>query len=336
MENNQKVSILMPVYNTASYLKACLDSIIQQTDQNWELIAVDDFSTDDSSHILQQYAQQDSRIKVLENKQKGIISALRIAMQHSSGDYITRMDSDDKMMPKKVEILKKSLIKAGKGHVATGLVMYFSEDELKDGYKKYEAWLNDLTISGTNFNAIYKECVIPSPCWMTYREDLISCGGFDHEDYPEDYDLCFRFYKNKLKVISSSETLHLWRDYPTRTSRTDKRYSNQQYFDLKLKYFLELDYDDTRPLIIWGAGRKGKALAKKLRQQQLPFYWLCNNQQKWGVKIYETKLQTFEVLPHLREPQVIVAVAAPDGKQEILQFMHENELKPRENYHFFC
>jgi hypothetical protein len=171
---------------------------------------------------------------------------------------------------------------------------------------------------------------------MTHREDLLSCGAFDHDEYPEDYDLCFRFYKQKLTVVSSSLTLHLWRDYPSRTSRTDARYSNQQYFDLKLKYFLELDYDDTRPLIIWGAGRKGKELAKKLNQYQLPFYWLCNNRQKWGVEIYNTKLQNFEVLPHLWKPQVIVAVAAPDGKQEILQFLHENELKQGENYHFFC
>lgn len=336
MRNSQQISILMPVYNTANYLKECLDSIIRQTDENWELIAVDDFSTDQSYQILQEYATKDSRIKVLKNNQKGIIGALRVAFQYSSGQYITRMDSDDRMMPKKLEVLKDLLLKNGRGYVATGLVMYFADDELKNGYKQYEAWLNDLTRSGTNFNAIYKECVIPSPCWMTHRADLISCGAFDHDDYPEDYDLCFRFYKNKLKVVGSSLTLHLWRDYPNRTSRTDERYSNQQYFDLKLKYFLDLDYDDSRPLIIWGAGRKGKELAKKLHQQKLPFYWLCNNRKKWGVEIYETKLQNFELLPHLWKPQVIVAVAAPDGKQEILQFMHENELRPGENYHFFC
>lgn len=336
MREAQKISVLMPVYNTAIYLRECLDSIVRQTEQDWELIAVDDFSTDDSYQILEAYALQDTRIKVLKNNKKGIIGALRMAFANSSGFYITRMDSDDRMMPKKLELLKKLLLEHGGGHLATGLVMYFADGELRNGYKKYEAWLNDLTIKGTNFEAIYKECVIPSPCWMTSRTDLMACGAFDREDYPEDYDLCFRFYKKQLKVVGSPHTLHLWRDYPNRTSRTDKRYSNQQYFDLKLKYFLELDYDDTRPLVIWGAGKKGKSLARKLHQQALPFYWFCNNRRKWGVEIYETELQNFELLPHLWKPQVLVAVAAPDGKQEILQFMQENELHPVEHYHFFC
>lgn len=336
MVEGQPVSILMPVYNTAKYLHECMDSILRQTEQDWELIAIDDFSTDNSWSVLEQYARKDSRIKIFKNNQKGIIPALRLAFQKSSGQWITRMDSDDRMMPRKLQCLKQLLLEKGKGYVATGLVMYFSEEVLGNGYQKYEKWLNELTRSGTNFSAIYKECVIPSPCWMVHREDLLHCDAFNPNYYPEDYDLCFRFYKSGLKIVASNNTLHLWRDYPERTSRTDERYSNQRFFDLKLKYFLELEYDDIRPLIIWGAGRKGKELAKKLKQAGLPFYWFCNNRKKWGAKIYDTELQNYHLLPHLWKPQVIVAVSAPEGKQEIQDFMEENRLKPGEHYHFFC
>ena len=83
--------------------------------------------------------------------------------------------------------------------MATGLVKYFSETTLGDGYQKYEQWLNQLTLENRNFEDIYKECVIPSPAWMCHRDDLDNCGGFAQQQYPEDYDLCFRFYKNKLK-----------------------------------------------------------------------------------------------------------------------------------------
>ena len=336
MVEGQPISILMPVYNAAHYLPECLDSILRQTEQDWELIAIDDFSTDNSWSILYQYARTDSRIKVFKNKKKGIIPALRLALQQSSGTFITRMDADDRMMPQKLTCLKELLLKKGRGHVATGWVMYFAEGKLGNGYQRYERWLNDLTTTASNFSAIYKECVIPSPCWMVYREDLLNCEAFEPNYYPEDYDLCFRFYKYGLKVVSCTQTLHLWRDYPERTSRKDECYSNQRFFDLKLKYFLELEYDDIRPLIVWGAGKKGKELARKLKQRELPFYWFCNNRKKWGVKIYDTELQNYHLLPHLWKPQIIVAVSAPNGKEEIRSFMQENYLKPGEDYHFFC
>ena len=57
-----------------------------------------------------------------------------------------------------------------------------------------------MTKDAVNFRALYKECSIPSPCWMTHREDLKMVGGFDSDRYPEDYDLAFRFAKAKLKL----------------------------------------------------------------------------------------------------------------------------------------
>jgi len=57
-----------------------------------------------------------------------------------------------------------------------------------------------LTAKGNNFQEIYKECVIPSPCWMIYRTDMDKCQAFLPNRYPEDYDLCFRFYENGMRT----------------------------------------------------------------------------------------------------------------------------------------
>ena len=134
--------------------------------------------------------------------------------------------------------LLNSLQNLGRGHVAIGKVRYFSETGIANGYKRYEKWLNSLTIKGTNFDEIYKECVIPSPCWMVYREDLDRCKAFSSNVYPEDYDLAFRFYMQGLKPIKCNEILHYWRDYPSRTSRTDNHYSDNTFLDIKSNYFL--------------------------------------------------------------------------------------------------
>ena len=63
---------------------------------------------------------------------------------------------------------------------------------------KYEKWINGLTLTGNNYTEIYKECVIPSPCWLIHRNDFENCDGFEPNIYPEDYDLTFRFYKANL------------------------------------------------------------------------------------------------------------------------------------------
>ena len=122
-----KISILMPVFNTSAYLPECLDSVISQSEKNWELLAVDDFSTDGSLAVLNEYAQKDDRIKVFKNTEKGIAPALKLAFENSVGELISRMDSDDVMMPDKLAFLKNKLLDHGVGSVATGQVEYFSK-----------------------------------------------------------------------------------------------------------------------------------------------------------------------------------------------------------------
>ena len=193
------VSILIPFKNTANYLEDCLESLLKQTFTSWELLIVDDGSTDDSRIIVQKYTDKDSRIQLFNNQGKGIIEALRTAYSHAKGTFVTRMDSDDIMMENKLMELQKSLQTQGRGHLALGKVRYFSEAGIGDGYKRYEVWLNSLTTKGNNFDEIYKECVIPSPCWMVYKTDFDKCGGFTPNTYPEDYDLAFRFFMGLCK-----------------------------------------------------------------------------------------------------------------------------------------
>jgi glycosyltransferase involved in cell wall biosynthesis len=327
------ISILMPVKNTAPYLSDCLDSILDQTETDWELIAIDDHSTDESGEILRKYAERDERIKTFPNEGKGIIPALQLALSESDGDLVTRMDSDDLMDPEKLAAMKADLVEAEKGHVALGLVEYFSDEPLGTGFQRYEKWLNGLTLKGENFTELYRECVIPSPCWMVYREDLDACGGFEPNRYPEDYDLCFRFYEAGLKPLPSNQVLHLWRDHPKRASRTDDHYSDNTFLDIKLHYFFELNHDPERPLVIWGAGDKGKTIAAYLAEKNQAFHWVCNNPKKIGQTIHGQVLESAEVVGELKNPQVIVVISNPDDQKEVLSELSGESMK---DYFFFC
>lgn len=320
------ISILMPVKNTSAYLYDCLDSILKQDYLNWELLAIDDHSSDNSFDILQSHAKKDKRIKALKNEGKGIIHALRTAYKNASSSCITRMDSDDIMASDKLELMLSALKENGKNSLVVGLVEYFSEDELGQGYSRYADWLNKLTKNKANFKEIYKECVIPSPCWMVWKEDLENCGAFENDIYPEDYDLCFRMYQNGLNIVPVQKTLHYWRDYPQRTSRNDPNYLDNRFADLKIKYFLEIDYKKEQPLFLWGAGKKGKHIAKKLLEKGISFYWVCDNERKIGKDIYDIRMQHFNTILHYKDIQVIVSVSSPDEVISIKKWLHENNL----------
>ena len=330
------VSILTPFKNTHLFLSDCINSILEQSYTHWELIIIDDFSTDSSYQIVEAFAKKDARIKLFKNKEAGIISALKLGFSKSNGIFITRMDSDDVMVYNKLEVMVSQLQTHGKQNIALGLVDYFSEEGIKEGYKNYETWLNTLTKTGSNYSEIYKECVIPSPCWMVYKEDLITCDAFNSNRYPEDYDLAFRFYKHQIKCIPNSHVLHKWRDYSTRASRTDKNYAENHFLSLKLDYFIELDYNKTKTLVVWGAGNKGKITAKTLIKNNIPFEWICDNPNKIGHNIYGKKLLAFEALASIENPQSIITVANKTSQKEIKNYMNQLKMQPLLEYVFFC
>lgn len=330
------ISILIPFKNTATYLNACLDSIRNQSYTNWEVIAIDDNSTDNSYDIVKSYLKKDNRFKVYKTTGQGIIDALKLAYAKSKGNFITRMDSDDIMYSSKLHVLHANLTKHGTGHVATGLVTYFAENGINEGYKKYETWLNNLTKLGDNYSEIYKECVIPSPSWMVYRSDFEKVNAFNSNRYPEDYDLTFRFYKHHLKCIACNEHIHYWRDYATRASRTDDNYAKNHFISLKLDYFIELDFNPNRPLVIWGAGTKGKLIAKTLIAKKIEFDWICDNPNKIGKDIYGKLMCDFNKLKLLNNPQSIISVANSDAQKHIQKQLEQLQMKSAQDYFMFC
>ncbi len=98
-----KVSILMPAYNAEDYVATCIHSILAQDFMDWELIVIDDFSTDTTFQILQTFVRQDKRIQLFRNQSKGIIPALALAFTRAKGQFITRMDADDIAHPTRQE-----------------------------------------------------------------------------------------------------------------------------------------------------------------------------------------------------------------------------------------
>jgi len=333
---NPQVSIVMAVKDTEPYLRDCLDSILSQSYPNWELVAVNDNSRDLSLFILNEYALRDSRIKVYESEGEKLIPALQTGIKHCKGPLINRMDSDDKMPDYKLEILVSEWLKYGKGHVIAGGTQHFvDEGKVGEGFIRYEQWLNEVAKHNLHIEEIYQECVIPSHSWIIHKEDFNKVGAFDPLVYPEDYDLCFRLYKAGLKIIGIDKVLHYWRDRSDRISRTWDCYKDNRYFELKLRYFFELDRDNNRPLILWGAGRNGKDMAKLLKEKDDGFHWVCNNPKKIGKDVYGIVMEDFNGIPKIVNPQIMVVVASPASKKIIRNQLLNWNKKPVVDFWFF-
>ena len=111
MKKNNLISIIVPIYNVEKYLKKCIDSIINQTYKNLEIILVDDGSPDNCGKICDEYAKKDNRIKVIHKENGGVSSARNVGVENATGEYIGFVDSDDYIEKDMYEVLINNLKK---------------------------------------------------------------------------------------------------------------------------------------------------------------------------------------------------------------------------------
>lgn len=127
---NCKVSVIIPVYNVELYLSECLDSILNQTYNNLEIICIDDCSSDNSLSILQDYAKKDLRIKIIHNiRNLGVAVSRNIGINSSHGQYICFLDSDDVIQSRAIETMLDDAVKKGSDVVVTRSIAFTSSDD---------------------------------------------------------------------------------------------------------------------------------------------------------------------------------------------------------------
>lgn len=134
MNNQELVSIIVPVYNTENYLKKCLNSILNQTYQNIEVIIIDDGSTDNSYKILEEFQSKDKRIILLQQKNSGQGVARNKGIEVSKGKYIFFVDSDDRVTKNMVEEMVLEIEKTNSDF--SSFLIAFENCKSKKVYKK--------------------------------------------------------------------------------------------------------------------------------------------------------------------------------------------------------
>lgn len=201
MQQNELISIIVPIYNVEKYLKRCIDSIVNQTYKKLEIILVDDGSTDKSSNICDNYAKEDNRIKVIHKKNGGISETRNIGIENCQGKFIGFVDPDDYIGKDLYNILHHNLIES-------------DSDISICNFKTFEFESIDFTniigyIQYNNIDAL-KELIfdkkITSHLWnKLYKKELFDSIKFPLNKIYEDLSVMYLlFYKSKKIVFSNS------------------------------------------------------------------------------------------------------------------------------------
>lgn len=164
-----KISIIIPVYNCEKYLEECLDSVLRQTLKEYEIICVDDGSTDCTIDILKKYAEQDSRIKVLHQKNQGAGVARNLGLKHAEGEYIAFLDSDD---------------------------YYLDTDALMCMYEICKK--NDVDVCGSSLRLLRNGVIVEDNGFDDVKKDAKHKTVLYYKDYQFDYGYCGFIYKKKV------------------------------------------------------------------------------------------------------------------------------------------
>ena len=215
------VSILMPVYKTAPYLREAMDSMLSQTFSDFELIVLDDCSPDNAEEILDSYT--DPRIvRYKGEKNAGLSNVLNVGIGMARGKYIARMDSDDLSMPERLQIQVDYL----EAHpdidlVSVGMRLFGAKDEV---------WLREQDPEKVKIIALFHSPILhASSMW---RRDSFEKHGlrFRQEMVPaEDYDLWTRALVKGLRLVNLRQVLYKYRIHPEQaTTQTDKTTSKSR------------------------------------------------------------------------------------------------------------
>lgn len=258
------ISVLLPVRDGERHVEAALASLEAQTDPDFEVLAVDDGSTDATPDLLRVWAARDPRVRVLRQEPAGIVAALERARRQARGGLLARMDADDVCEPHRFAA-QRALLAASPALAGCGArVRYFPRHHLRDGARRYEAWLNGAASPEEVAREMFVECPLAHPTFFLRARAVEAVGGYRDRGWPEDYDLVLRLWRAGGALANVPEVLLHWREGGGRLSRVHPAYAQGSFVACKVHHLRRTLLAGGRPAAIWGAGPVGKGFARAL------------------------------------------------------------------------
>lgn len=267
------VSVLLPVRNGAATIERAVASIRVQTFRDWELVVVDDGSTDGTADAVEAWARDDARVRLIASEGNGIVAALNTGLAAARGEFIARMDADDESHSGRFAAQVAFLRECGNRDIGlVGCRVEFGGDRAtREGYALHVDWINALLTPEEIALNRFVESPFAHPSVMFRRELVPRHGGYQAGDFPEDYELWLRWLDAGVRMAKVPRALLRWNDPPTRSSRNDSRYDPEAFFRVKAGWIARAVWEiqDAPEVYIWGAGRPTRKRAGALEAHGL-------------------------------------------------------------------
>jgi len=217
MGKDELVSIIMPAFNAGKYISQSIESVLKQTYQNWELIIINDGSTDDTKKVVDSFLQMDSRIQYIwqENGKQG--KARNAGLKRSKGELIAFLDADDLWMPVKLEKQIDLLHQQNADLIFTDVLVVDEKGAVLTDTCSVE---NKTYFGSEGLSFFYRINQVPILTVLAKREAILKVGCFKEAleiQNIEDYDLWLRMLRNNAKFISINDKLGAYRRHDTQT-----------------------------------------------------------------------------------------------------------------------
>lgn len=231
---NDLISIVIPVYKVEKYISRCIDSVINQTYRNLEIILIDDGSPDRSGEICDLYASEDYRIKVIHNSNKGVSNARNTGLREAKGKYISFVDSDDYVSERYIEHLYKILIENG-ADISCCNFEYTYEEQKKNITKKKlrnNKKSENIIIYGkieALEELLYQKNIDTSVWGKLFKRETFNNVFFPEGKIYEDFGTVYKTMMNSNKIVYSNEKQYY---YLQRETSTIGRKFQKEDFDM--------------------------------------------------------------------------------------------------------
>lgn len=315
-----RVSVLLPVRNEERYLPAALASLFRQTLHEWELVAVDDGSTDGTAGILSEAARRDPRVRVIRRPAEGLVAALNTGLALCRAPLVARMDGDDVCHPRRLELQAAALEMDPALTLAACRVRHFPRPWIQEGLRRYEAWQNALSTHEEICRDLFVESPFAHPSVIYRREAVRKAGGYRDRGWAEDYDLWLRLARCGARFARLPGTLFFWRDRPGRLTRTAPHCAPDAFRACKAHHLRESFLREADQITLWGAGIEGKAWRKALLAEGIRVMrWLEVDRRKIGQTIHGAPVVSIEEL-RPGPGKILITVGAKGARAQVRDY----------------
>jgi glycosyltransferase involved in cell wall biosynthesis len=262
------ISVLLPARNAAATIEEALDGILRQRGSPpFEVVCVDDASSDGTAVLLDRFRRSDARVRVVRGAGRGLVAALRLGLSHCRGELVARMDADDVVHPDRLR-LQAEMLGRDRSLGAVGSLVRCFPGPLAPGLARLESWLDSVVTAAECEAARFIEAPLVHPSTMFRRSALDAVGGWRDAGWAEDWDLLLRLVAAGFRLAKVPEVLLFWRDSPGRLTRIGDAYRPERMVELRAEHLAR------GPLLgrafdVWGAGPTGKRLARALEPHGL-------------------------------------------------------------------